>query len=46
MTTGAIFWLIVFGISVILFFGIAAAITIFGFKDLKDLLTKSEKKTE
>ncbi len=41
MTTGAIFWLIVFGISGLLFFGIALVVSIRGVGDLRDLLGSS-----
>jgi hypothetical protein len=46
MTTVVIIWLIIFGISALVFFGVAIIITFFGFSDLKDLLSKSDKKTD
>ena len=46
MNTGAIFWLVIFGCSVFLFFGIAAVISVLGFRDLRLLLTKSPPKDD
>lgn len=42
MNTTALLWIILYGISALLFFGVAAVIAVVGFKDLKDLLSKSE----
>jgi hypothetical protein len=44
MTTGAIFWLIVFGIAGLMFFGIALVVSIRGVRDLRDLLGSSARK--
>jgi hypothetical protein len=41
MTTGALFWTILFAISAVLFFGIAIVVSIGGISDLRDLLGKS-----
>lgn len=38
MTAGALFWLLLFGIAALVFFGIAAVVTIRGVGDLRDLL--------
>jgi|WetSurSiteA1Bulk_404760.scaffolds.fasta_scaffold157134_1 hypothetical protein len=38
MSTLAIVWLVLFGVASLLFFGLAAIITVFGFRDLRDLL--------
>jgi len=38
MTTGALIWFVVGGISAIMFFGIAAVATWRGFAELRDLL--------
>ncbi|MFH0989980.1 MAG: hypothetical protein V1799_08195 [bacterium] len=43
MTPGTLVWIIVFLISVLLFFGAAGFITVQGIKDLRDLLKRSEK---
>lgn len=44
MTTGTTLWLVTFLVSACLFFGLAVVISILGLKDLKSLLSKSEKK--
>ncbi len=44
MTGGALFWVILCGISVILFFGIAAVVSVRGIGDLRDLLGGAEKR--
>lgn len=41
MTAGALFWLLLFGIAALVFFGIALVITIRGVSDLRDLLDSS-----
>ena len=41
MTTGAQFWLILFGIAALVFFGIALVVAIRGVGDLRDLLSSS-----
>ena len=38
MTSGAIFWLITLAISALLFFGVAAVVTVRGLKELRELL--------
>ncbi|MCX6135099.1 MAG: hypothetical protein NTU47_14900 [Ignavibacteriales bacterium] len=38
MTAGALFWLILFGIAALVFFGIAVVVTIRGVGDLRHLL--------
>ncbi len=43
MSTSSLFWLILYGISAILFFSVASAITFFGIRDMRDLLSKSNK---
>jgi hypothetical protein len=43
MSSGALFWIIVFIISTLLFFVVAVFVTFFGMGDLKDLLSRSEK---
>jgi hypothetical protein len=42
MTTGTIAWLIVGGISALTFFGIAVVVTIYGLRDLRELLKGTE----
>jgi hypothetical protein len=39
-----IFWLTLYGISTLLFFSVASFITYFGIQDMKDLLSKSNKR--
>ena len=41
MTEGALFWLIVFVVSALIFFGIAVVVSIRGIGDLRDLLSQS-----
>jgi len=41
MTAGALFWLLLFGIAALVFFGIAVVVTIRGVGDLRDLLKSS-----
>jgi hypothetical protein len=43
MTGGGLFWLIMFGVSALLFFGIAAVVGVRGFFDLLDLLRPSDR---
>ena len=45
MTTGALFWLIVFGISALLFFAVALVVTFRGLADLRELLGGSSRKS-
>jgi hypothetical protein len=44
MTAGVLFWLILFGIAAIMFFGIALVISIRGVSDLRDLLGSSTRR--
>jgi hypothetical protein len=46
MTTGALFWLILGGIAVAVFFGIALVVSIRGFGDLRDLLRSTRRDEE
>lgn len=40
MTTGALIWISLFIAATVLFFALAAVISVMGFKDLKELLKK------
>jgi len=40
MSSGALFWLLVFGLAALVFFGIALVVTIRGVSDLRDFLGK------
>ena len=42
MTTGTVVWLLVAVVSAVLFFGIAAVVTLYGAKDLRQLLAGSD----
>jgi hypothetical protein len=42
MNSAALVWIILYGISALLFFGVAVVIAVVGFRDLKDLLSKIE----
>lgn len=44
MNNGVIIWLIVFALSAVCFFVIAAIVTVKGFADLRTLLRHSERK--
>jgi len=44
MSGSALFWLIIFAVSALVFFGTASVITVLGIRDLRDLLRKSERK--
>ena len=44
MKSGALFWMIVFGISAAAFFVVAVVVTIKGFGDLRDLLRPSDER--
>jgi len=44
MSGSTLFWLIVFAVAALLFFGTASVITVLGIRDLRDLLRKSETK--
>ncbi len=43
MTTATTLWLVIFLVSACVFFALALIISVIGFKDLKSLLSKSEK---
>lgn len=43
MSNGTLFWLIVFAISALTFFAVAAVVTIKGASDLRDLLRPGAK---
>jgi hypothetical protein len=42
MTSGALFWFILFGIAALVFFGIALVVTVRGVSDVRDLLGSSQ----
>ena len=44
MTLGTSIWLVIFSISALVFFVIAAFITVYGAKDLRNLLRESNKR--
>jgi hypothetical protein len=46
MSTISTIWIIVFALATLLFFGTAVVITIVGTRDLKDLLKKTETKSQ
>jgi hypothetical protein len=46
MTDGALFWLFLFGIAALVFFGIALVVTIRGVSDVRDLLGSSERRVK
>jgi hypothetical protein len=46
MTGGALFWLVLFGVAALLFFGIALVVSFRGVKDLRDLLSATERREE
>jgi hypothetical protein len=46
MTSGAIFWLILFALSAMLFFAIAAVVAVRGAGDLRELLRKSSRRSQ
>ncbi len=43
MTPWTLFWCIIYGIATMLFFVTAAVITVIGARDLKDLLSRSNR---
>jgi hypothetical protein len=43
MDSWSVFWLITFGLGALLFFGTALVITVVGTRDLRDLLSKSNR---
>jgi hypothetical protein len=44
MTTGALFWLLLGGVAIAVFFGIALVVSIRGIGDLRDLLRSTGRK--
>ncbi|HEX9005928.1 MAG TPA: hypothetical protein VF889_01445 [Bacteroidota bacterium] len=46
MTAWTLFWCIIYGIATVLFFVTAAVITVVGARDLKDLLSRSDRSIE
>jgi len=46
MTDGALFWLILFGVAALVFFGIALVVAIRGVSDVRDLLGSSERRAK
>ena len=40
MTTGAIVWMVIFGLSAACFFGVAVVVSVLGVRDVKDLLRR------
>jgi len=44
MTTGAMFWLLLGGVAMMVFFGIALVVSIRGVGDLRDLLRSTGRK--
>jgi hypothetical protein len=44
VTDATLLWIILFALAALLFFGTAAVIAVVGFRDLKDLLSRSLKK--
>jgi len=46
MTDATWFWLLLYAVAAFLFFGTAVVITIIGLQDLRDLLSKSERKNK
>ncbi len=44
MTPGALFWLVLFALSAMLFFAIAAVVAVRGSGDLRELLRKSSRR--
>jgi hypothetical protein len=44
MTSGALFWFVVFALSAGLFFGIALVVSFFGMGELRDLLKMAHNK--
>ena len=46
MNDGSLIWMVVFAIAAAVFFGIAAIVAVKGFGDLKDLLRRSDRRSE
>ena len=44
MSATSLFWLILYGIATLTFFSVASAITFFGIRDLRTLLSKANRK--
>ncbi|MBI5471895.1 MAG: hypothetical protein HY961_06075 [Ignavibacteriae bacterium] len=44
MTLGTTIWIVIFAVSALVFFGIAAIISVYGTKDLRNLLRESKKR--
>jgi hypothetical protein len=44
MSEASIVWIIMYGISTLAFFAVAAGITFYGIQDLRSLLSKANKK--
>ncbi len=43
MNPAIVVWLVIFGIATLLFFGTAAVIAVVGAKDLRELLSRSDR---
>lgn len=46
MSTTTLVWIVIYVLATLLFFGTAAVITVVGVKDLRDLLSRSDKTQE
>lgn len=46
MTTGAIVWMVIFGLAAACFFGVAAVVSVLGVRDVKDLLRRGRSAVE
>ena len=46
MNTLAIIWLLVFALAAVVFFSLAAVISVLGFRDLRDLLSSSAREAQ
>jgi hypothetical protein len=44
MSEGTLIWIILYGISTLAFFSVAAGITVYGIQDLRSLLSKANKR--
>jgi hypothetical protein len=44
MSEGSLIWIILYGISTLTFFSVAAGITVYGIQDLRSLLSKANKR--
>jgi hypothetical protein len=45
MTDGALFWMIVFAVAALVFFGIALVVTVRGMSDLRELLSSDNERS-